>query len=226
MKLYRFLHSLRIPTSKTSVYNPRSNSQCEKYNDILWKGVQLYLKFRGLPISQWEKVLPKVPHSVRFLLCTTTNSTLHERFFCFQRRSALGISAPSWLNSSSTVLVRRYHRSSKHEPAVEEADLIHANPQYAFVWFKNGHESTVCLRDFAPLPDSEESILSNTSNDTVTNVETNDETLAKENNKETDTETVTEKSFDAEMVAKSSNSNSRDAQNKAITLRRSSRIRK
>ena len=30
-----FLHSLRIPTSKTSVYNPRLNGQCEKYNDII-----------------------------------------------------------------------------------------------------------------------------------------------------------------------------------------------
>ena len=38
-----FLHTLRIPTNKTSVYNPRSNSQREKYNDIIWKAVQLSL---------------------------------------------------------------------------------------------------------------------------------------------------------------------------------------
>ena len=38
-EIVSFLHSLRIPTSKTSVYNPRSNGQCEKYNDIIWKGV-------------------------------------------------------------------------------------------------------------------------------------------------------------------------------------------
>ena len=160
--------------------------------------MQLSLKFRGLPISQWEKVLPQVLHSVRSLLCTTTNSTPHERFLCFQRRSVLGISAPSWLNSSSTVLVKRHNRSSKYEPLLEEADLIHATQQYAFVRFKNGHKSMVSLRDIAPLSDSEESISSNTSNDTVTNVETNNETLAEENNKETDTETVTQKSFDAE----------------------------
>ena len=213
-EIVSFLHSLRIPTSKTSVYNPRSNGQCEKYNDIIWKGVQLSLKSRGLPISQWEKVLPQVLHSVRSLLCTTINSTPRKRFLCFQRRSALGISAPSWLNSSSTVLVRRHNRSSKYEPVVEEADLIHATPQYAFVRFKNGHESTVSLRDIAPLPDSEESISSNTSNDTVTNVETNDEVLLEENNKETDTETLTEKSFDAEMVAESSGSNSKMSQMK------------
>ena len=52
-------------------------------------------------------------------------------------------------------------------------------------------------------------------NDTVTRVETNDETLA-ENNKEIDTETVTEKSFDAEMVVESSGSNSKDVPDEAI----------
>ena len=118
--------------------------------------------------------------------------------------------------------MRRNNKSSKYEPVVEEADLSHATQQYAFVRFKNGHESTVSLRDIAPLPDSEESISSNTSNDTVTNGETNDETLAEKNN----TETVTEKSFDAEMVVESSSSNSKDVPDEAIPLRRSSRIRK
>ena len=156
-----------------SIDEVRSNGQCEKYNDVIWKGVQLSLKSRGLSISQWEKVLPQVLHSVRSLFCTTTNSTPHDRFFCFQKRSSLGISALTRLNSSLTVLVRRHSRSSKYERVVEEAGLIHATPQYVFVRFKNGHESTVSLRDIAPLADSEESISSNISNDTVTNVETN-----------------------------------------------------
>ena len=123
--------------------------------------------------------------------------------------------------------MRRYNRSSKCKSVVEEADLIHATPQYAFVRFKNSHESTtVSLRNIAPLPDSEESISSNMSKDTVTYIETNDETFAKKNNKETDTETVAEKSFDAEMVAESSSSNSKDVQDEAIPLRPSSRIKK
>ena len=84
----------------------------------------------------------------------------------------------------------------------------------------------VSLRDIAPLPDSEKSISSNTSNDTVTNVETNDETLAKNNRKETDTETVKEKSFDADMGTESTSSNSKDVQDEANPLRRSSRIKK
>ena len=80
------------------------------------------------------------------------------------------------------------------------------------------------MRDIALLPDSEESILLNTSNDTVTNIETNDETLAKKNNEEADTETVTEKSFDAKMVIESCSSEY--VQDEANPLRRYSRIRK
>ena len=38
-----FMHGLRIPTYKTSIYNPTSNGQCEKYNDIIWSGVKLTL---------------------------------------------------------------------------------------------------------------------------------------------------------------------------------------
>ena len=58
-----------------------STSQCERFNQITWKTVSLMVKGRHLFPMQWEKVLPEVLHSVRTLLCTTTNSTPHERFF-------------------------------------------------------------------------------------------------------------------------------------------------
>ena len=48
-----FMHKLRIPTSKTSVYHPASNGQCEKYNDVIWSGVKLALKEQNLPITKW-----------------------------------------------------------------------------------------------------------------------------------------------------------------------------
>ena len=148
-----FMHSLRIPTSKTSAYNPASNGQCEKYNGIIWSGVKLALKDQNLPISRWEVVLPQVLHSIRSLLCTATNTTPHERFLNFQRRSILGISAPSWLCSPGAVLVRKHVRQNKYEPLVERAELVHATPHYAFVRFEDGHESTVSLRDVAPVPE-------------------------------------------------------------------------
>ena len=138
-----FMHKLRIPTSNTSVYHPASNSQCEKYNDIIWSGAKLDFKEQNLPITKWEYVLPLVLHSVRSLLCTTTNTTPHERFLNFQRRSVLGISVPSWFSSTRTVLDRRHHRQNKYDPLVEEADLIHVTPQYGHVRFRNGRETTV-----------------------------------------------------------------------------------
>ena len=45
-------------------------------------------------------------------------------------------------------------------PLVEEADLIHATPQYAHIRFKNGRETTVSLKDVAPLPGPESPQLS------------------------------------------------------------------
>ena len=104
-----------------------------------------------MPISKWEVVLPQVLHSVRSLLCIATNATSHERFLNFQRRSVLGISVPSWLTFPETVLVQRHARSSKYEPLVEKVDLIHATPQYAHVRYKDGRETSVSLRDVAPI---------------------------------------------------------------------------
>ena len=150
-ELVSYLHSMRIATSNTSAYNPRGNGQCEKYNDIIWSAVQLALKTRNLPISEWESVLSQVLHSIRSLLCTSTNTTPHERFLGFQRRSAVGVSVPSWLTSPGPVLVKRHVRASKYDPSVEEAELIHATPSYAHIRFRNGHETKVSLRDVAPL---------------------------------------------------------------------------
>ena len=58
-----FTYGLRIPTSRTSTYNPTSNGQCERYNDIIWSDVKLALKDKNMPISKWEVVLPQVLHS-------------------------------------------------------------------------------------------------------------------------------------------------------------------
>ena len=146
------MHNLQIPTSKTLVYNPASNGQIEKYNDIIWSGVKLALKDQNLLISKWEAVSPRVLHSVRFLLCTATNSTPHEHFLNFQQRSIFKISIPSWLCSPGTVLVQWYVRHNKYEPLVEEVDLIRATPQYAHIRFNNGRESNVSLGDVAPVP--------------------------------------------------------------------------
>ena len=89
-----FLHNLGIPTNKTSGYNLRSNDQCEKYKDIFWKGENCAAIFKVSWPSYFavgEGVTASTPFGP---LCTTTNSSPHERFFCFQKRSALGLFAP------------------------------------------------------------------------------------------------------------------------------------
>ena len=149
-----FAHEKGIALSRTSIYNPRGNGQCEKYNDTIWRTIKLALKNRNMHISKWESVLPDVLHSIRSLLCTATNVTPHERFMSFQRRSMLGVSVPTWLISPGPVMLKRHVRSSKYDTDVEKVELIHATPSYARVKFSNGREATVSLRDIAPVGES------------------------------------------------------------------------
>ena len=147
-----YLSQWGIATSKSTPYHPIGNGQVERYNGIIWKTVRLSLKSKNLPDSQWEVVRPGALHSIRSLLSTSTNSTPHERFFSFQRRSSCGTSMPSWLHSPGPVLLRRFVRTSKNYPLVDQVELRDVNPMYANVRYMDCRESTVSLRDLAPCP--------------------------------------------------------------------------
>ena len=149
-ELKSHLHSRGVVTSRTTSYNPRGNGLTEKYNDIVWKAVLLALRTRDLPVSCWESVLPEALHSIRSLLCTSTNATPHERFFGFPRKSASGASMPDWLTTPGPVLLRRLVRQRKSDPLVDEVELIESNPKYAHIRHPDGRESTVSLRHLAP----------------------------------------------------------------------------
>lgn len=151
-ELKEYLSQRGIATSRTTPYHPIGNGQVERYNGIIWKAVRLSLKSANLPDSKWEMILPDVLHSIRSLLSTATNSTPHERFFNFQRRSSHGTSLPTWLQSAGPVLLRRYVRTSKNDPIVDQVELKEANPTYARVKYMDGRESTVSIRDLAPCP--------------------------------------------------------------------------
>jgi len=149
--LASYLHSHGVACSITSVYNAPDIGQCERFNRIIWSAVRLALASRKLAITQWECVLIDALHSIRSLLCTAMNATPHERLFNYKRRSSFGVSVPTWLSSPGPVFLRRHARSSKYEPLVEEADLVHAMPNYARVRLSTGRETTVPLRDIAPM---------------------------------------------------------------------------
>ena len=70
-----------IAQSHSAVYRPAGNSQVEGHNGVLWRAVRLALKTRNMPITQWERVLHNVMHSLRSLLCTSINATPNKLFF-------------------------------------------------------------------------------------------------------------------------------------------------
>lgn len=149
-ELRRFLISKGVATSRTTSYNPTCNGQVEKYNDTVWKAITTSLKSKNLKLEQWQLVLPDVLHSIRSLLCTTTNETPHERFMNFSRRSSTGSSIPSWLAEPGPVYVKRHVRPSKFVPLVEKADVLQANAHYAHIRYPDGRETTVSTKHLAP----------------------------------------------------------------------------
>ena len=136
-ELTSFLGSKGVATSKSTPYHPTGNAQCERLNQTLWRSVKLLLATRNLPETSWETVLRDALHSIRSLLCTTTNSSPHERFFNFARRSMLGESTPDWLLRGGKVLLRNHVRN-KGDPLGIEVELVDANPKYSLVRHESG----------------------------------------------------------------------------------------
>ena len=141
--LYRkrkeFLNERGIASTFSSVYNPRGNSQCERFNGIIWNTIKLALRTNGLEIANWEMIIPEVLHSLR------------SGFLKFPRRSMFGTNAPIWMTEPGPLYVRKHIRD-KYDPVVEEMDLLNANPNYAVVRSPEGREVTVSARDIAPSP--------------------------------------------------------------------------
>lgn len=145
-----FLHARGVASSRSTPYNPQGNGQVERYNGIVWKSVTLALRSCNLPVERWEEVLPDALHSIRSLLSTATNETPHERMFRHQRRSSSGTSVPTWLSKPGDLVLMRRHVRQKHDPMVDEVELLEVNPQYAHVRLPDGRETTVSLRHLAP----------------------------------------------------------------------------
>ena len=68
------------------------------------------------------------------------NSTPHEEFF-------EGQAVPTLLSEPGKIFVKKHVKKSKHNPIVEEAELLYANSQYAHMKLLNGQETTVSIKD-------------------------------------------------------------------------------
>jgi len=166
-ELRTHLLELGIGYSNCSGYNPRGNGQVERYNGTVWKAIQCALKSRSLNENRWEDVIDIAVHSIRTLVCTSTNQTPHERLFNYQRRTATGHTLPTWLLHRGNVLLKRHVRKSKYDPLVDEVELIDVTPTYAHVKHPSGLEQTVSLRDLAPLPKADQTVPSSSQPQTL-----------------------------------------------------------
>ena len=151
-ELREFLTRRGIATSRSTPYNPEGNGQCERYNGIIWKSIQLACASKNLDIENWEVIMSDALHSIRSLLCTATNETPHERMFAHPRRTSNGTALPTWLLNSNKVLLKRMVRKSKNDPLADEVELLETNPNYAHVRLSDGREATVSLKQLSPYP--------------------------------------------------------------------------
>ena len=145
---YQLMHAFSF--SKTTPYHPQGNAEVECYNGIIWKTICLTLKSHNLPLTHWELVLLCALHSIRSVMSTATNTTLHERFFSFFWWSSIGISLLSWLLKPGPVFLCQFVRHSKNDPLVQEVELLDMNSTYTHIRYGDGHESTILLHDLAP----------------------------------------------------------------------------
>ena len=152
-ELVKYLTDRGIASSHSTRYHSIGNGQVERYNGIVWKAIRLALASKGLPVSHWERVLPDALHSIHSLLTTATNTTPHEHFFNFQRKSSQGKSLPSWLIQVPYSFVNSENQVSM---TISLKKLSHVNPTYAYVRHNEGRESTVSLSDLAPYPRNDE----------------------------------------------------------------------
>ena len=124
------------------------------------KAITLACRSQNIDIKNWEVVLPDALHSIRSLLCRSINATPHERMLNYAQGSSLGESIPTWLRNPGPVMLRRFVRNSKYEPSVHEVELLDSNPSYAHIRLPDGQESTVSVRDLAPVGRSDHEVYS------------------------------------------------------------------
>ncbi|XP_069767755.1 uncharacterized protein [Narcine bancroftii] len=66
------------------------------------------------------------------------------------RKATTGTVLPKWMMTPGSVLLWKHCRPHKAVPLVDQMELRHVNPQYAFVTFPDGREDSVATKDLTP----------------------------------------------------------------------------
>ncbi len=125
-----FLSSWGVHQSRTTPYNPTGNSQCERFNGIIWRTLLCTLAQHQADISCWPEFLGEALHSIRSLNCSATNSTPHALLFNFNRR--LQPVNQQEIPAGSYAWLRRFVRN-KNDTTGELVQIVSAYPGYAVV---------------------------------------------------------------------------------------------
>ena len=151
-ELKNYLFRKGIATSHSSIYHPQGNSQVERYNGIIWRSIRLALKSHGLDITKWKAYC--LMCYICLGLCCVLQPMLHPTSNCltFTESLVLDIHCLPWLTETGPVYLRNFNPAGKNDDLVRKVELTEANPCFARVKFANGRESTVSLKDLAPIP--------------------------------------------------------------------------
>ena len=137
--------------SRTSPYNPTGNSQCERFNGIIWHTLSCILHQNQLDISTWPRFLGKALHCIRSLHCSSTGTMPHACLFDFNR-PLLPVPCHSIIPAGNYAWLRHFIRH-KNDSSGELAKIAAAYPGYAVV-ARDGQSTTDTInwKHLAPHP--------------------------------------------------------------------------
>ena len=151
LEISHSLSSWNVHQSRTTPYNPTGNSQCERYNGVLWRTILCLLHQNQQPISSWPSVVGEALHCIRSLHCSATETAPHNRLFTFTRHIP-PVPVPGTIPAGNFAWYRHFVRG-KNDPSGDLVQIAAANPEYAVISCQEKKEmDLVNWKHLAPHP--------------------------------------------------------------------------
>ena len=113
-----------------ALYNPTGNSQCERFNGIIWQTLLCILAQHKVESSFWPDYLGEALYCIRSLSCSATGSNPHNLFLTFNHPFP-PVTQPV-IPAGSYAWLRRFVQS-KNDPTGELVQIAAAYPGYAVI---------------------------------------------------------------------------------------------